>query len=77
MRGKPKYKINDIITIKYDDIVKTGIVAIVDKFGTFFDNSDVSYDIFVKEENTLIKHINEKYVVKKVGQFDDNVWSYL
>ena len=27
------------------------------------DKSDVSYDIMVKSENTLYKHINEKFIL--------------
>jgi hypothetical protein len=44
--------------------VKEGLIHIVDRYGTFEDNSDVSYDIYVGNENTLYKHINEKYVIK-------------
>jgi hypothetical protein len=35
----------------------------MNKYGTFFDESDVSYDIMV--EDALYKHINEKNVKNK------------
>lgn len=38
------------------------VIYIIDKYGTFEDNSDVSYDILVKEENCLYKHINERLI---------------
>ena len=66
MIGKPKYKENDKVEFTiYENEIRKGTVWIVDKYGTFFDKSDVSYDIFVEEENMLYKHINEKYVKRK------------
>lgn len=69
MLGKPKYKENDLVEFKFfkDKPNKEGIVYIVDKWGTLSDDSDVSYDILVKEENMLYKHISERYVVKYLG----------
>ena len=69
MLGKPKYKENDLVEFQWlkDKPNKVGIVYIVDKWGTLSDNSDVSYDILVKEENMLYKHISERYVVKYLG----------
>jgi hypothetical protein len=78
MLGKPKYKIGDIVNFKVVDnqeIIKKGIVAIVDEYGTFFNNSDVSYDILNKEENMLYKHFSESCVLEKVGEISpNNVW---
>lgn len=72
MLGKPKYKIDDIISFKLKgedkEYTLTGKVYIVDKYGTFFDNSDVSYDIMVEsgdypiEYPCLFKHIREDEV---------------
>ena len=76
MLGKPKFKVGDQVSFlwvpKFPKI--TGEVYIVDKYGTFDDNSDVSYDILaiVPEwckqlragEQCLFKHINERYVEK-------------
>ena len=68
MIGKPKYKGNDKVEFEFaENDVHKGVVWTVDKYGTFFDKSDVSYDIFVEEENTLYKHINEKYVKRKIN----------
>ena len=69
MLGKPKYKENDLVEFQWlkDKPNKVGIVYIVDRWGTLSDDSDVSYDILVKEENMLYKHINERYVVKYLG----------
>lgn len=63
MLGKPKYIVDQLVTFTIDNKLKTGLIWIVDKYGTFEDNSDVSYDIMVKEENCLYKHISEKYVL--------------
>ena len=70
MVGKPKYKCGDIVQFKFYDGIKEGTVAIVDKYGTFEDNSDVSYDILVENENTLYKHFTEKSIVQKTGETD-------
>lgn len=69
MIGKPKYKENDLVEFQWlkNEPNKVGIVYIVDKWGTISDNSDVSYDILVKDENMLYKHISERYVVKYLG----------
>ena len=69
MIGKPKYKENDKVEFTiYENEVRKGVIYVVDKYGTFFDKSDVSYDIFVEEENMLYKHINEKYVKCKINK---------
>lgn len=68
MIGKPKYKENDKVEFSLsENEVHKGVIWIVDELGTFFDKSDVSYDIFVEEENMLYKHINEKYVKRKIN----------
>lgn len=63
MIGKPKYKVGDFVSFVLEDKVINGIVYIVDRFGTFEDKSNVSYDIMVEKENTLYKHINEKLLI--------------
>ena len=70
MLGKPKYKRGDIVKFNLGDEIKEGVVAIVDKYGTFFDNSDVSYDILVQKENMLYKHFNESLIIEKTGESD-------
>lgn len=63
MLGNPKYRQGQIVTF-LTPTMKEGIIEIVDVYGTFEDNTDVSYDILVPNENCLYKHINEKFIVK-------------
>lgn len=68
MLGKPKYDLNDKVTFKLKNIEPlTGIIAIIDKFGTFEQKEDVSYDILVEScdkfpNGCLFKHIPEPLV---------------
>ena len=77
MIGKPKYQVGDKVTFKiFEDNkrslklnIKTynGTIYIVDQYGTFENDSDVSYDIMVsdfgpKHEECLFKHITESLV---------------
>lgn len=67
MRGKPKFKYGDKVKFKMDGENTIGEVYIIDAYGTFADDSDVSYDIFVSEgkyANFLIKHVREGFVTK-------------
>lgn len=69
MLGKPKYKEDCKVEFEFNGVqLREGVVYVVDKYGTFFDKSDVSYDIYVEEENMLYKHINEKYVKRKIKE---------
>jgi len=71
MLGNPKFKVNDKVKFKIivDGFEKEmeGVVAIVDSYGTFFQNEEPSYDIMVDHflggEKTLVKHIRESDVV--------------
>ena len=75
MRGKPKYNYGDVVKFKCGDDIKEGIIAIIDRWGTFEDNSDVSYDIMNKEENILYKHFGEKFVIEKIGEVpEEEIW---
>ena len=65
MLGKPKFKHGDKVRFKVADKEKVGSIYIIDKWGTFFDKSDVCYDIMVEEENCLYKHFNEKDIISK------------
>ena len=60
MLGKPKYKYGDKVSFTIEGKKITGEVYIIDEYGTFFDKSDVSYDIMC--DNILYKHVNEKLV---------------
>jgi hypothetical protein len=64
MKGHPKYQYGNLVKFEFNGEIKEGTVYIIDKYGTFEDDSDVSYDILVKNENEhcLYKHINEKYL---------------
>ena len=64
MIGHPRFDYGDLVSFTIDGKEKIGNVYIIDKYGTFFDDSDVSYDIMVEEENTLYKHIGEKGLKK-------------
>lgn len=59
MVGKPKYKIGDNVSFTLEKEIKQGKIYVVDKYGTFEDDSDASYDIFVKSDNVLYKHVKE------------------
>ena len=65
MRGFPKFNIGDKVhfefTINDENYSEDGEVVIVDKFGTWDDDSDVSYDIKL-EDGSWWKHINQKFV---------------
>lgn len=63
MKGYPKYEYGDIVRFNIKNEVITGKVYIIDKYGTFEDNSDVSYDILDETNNILYKHIREDKVV--------------
>lgn len=65
MKGKPKYKVGTTVKFIVGEELKTGEIFIVDKYGTFDNPNDVSYDIMVESENMLYKHIQEKYVVQR------------
>lgn len=70
MLGKPKFKVGDRVTfvVKEEDKVYDviGEVAIVDEWGTFFQDKEVSYDILVERSGapypTLYKHIIETHL---------------
>lgn len=62
MLGKPKYSVGDKVKFLMDDEYITGEVYIVDKWGTFWDDTDVQYDIMVESQKTLYKHIKEAKV---------------
>lgn len=65
MRGFPKFSVGDKVhfefTVKDKKYSENGEIVVVDKYGTWFDDSDVSYDIKL-EDGSWWKHISEKYV---------------
>ena len=60
---KQIYKEGQIVKFKINNIIKEGIIYIVDKYGTFEQNNEPSYDIMVTEENTLYKHIIQSMII--------------
>lgn len=78
MLGKPRFKQGDVVEFIIDGNKKQGVIAIVDRFGIFVDDSEVYYDIFIKEDNVLCKHIKEADDLIKVGEVDPNsIWEKL
>ena len=64
MIGKSKFEYGQKVRFTISDqegnaLEKIGTIAIIDRYGTFFDPSDVPYDILVEDENCLYKHITE------------------
>lgn len=62
MLGKPIFTLGDKVWFDFNGSPICGTIEIVDKWGTFEDDSDVSYDIFSNSENCLYKHIPESFV---------------
>lgn len=78
MLGNPKYMLGEEVAFNImssggADCVYIGSIAIVDRYGTFEDNSDVSYDILVKDtpdgNGILFKHVNEKSVLYSISKY--------
>ena len=69
--GKPRFARDDKVVFTMGEEEIEGIVAIVDAWGTFEQNEEPSYDIFVERyrdtgEPCLLKHIGEQYIIKKI-----------
>lgn len=67
MIGKPKFKYGDIVEFNYNNEKIVGTIEIIDSYGTFFDESDVSYDIMCgnyKGKPMFFKHVKERMVKK-------------
>ena len=67
MIGKPKFKYGDVVEFKYNGEKIVGTIEIIDSYGTFFDESDVSYDIMCdnyKGDRMFFKHVTERLVKK-------------
>ena len=80
MLGRPKYTYGDIVEFKVimnssdQEQVKTGYIAIIDRWGTWEYDKDVSYDILVETDGprgTLYKHFPETAIINKVGHKED------
>jgi len=72
MKGNPKYKLGDRVKWKYpsEDFIYEGEIYIIDKYGTFENPTDVSYDIMAdndthfKENMCLHKHVTESLIIE-------------
>ena len=51
------FKVGDQVAFLCGDVLKEGIVLVVDALGTFECPNISSYDIIVEEENMLYKHV--------------------
>ena len=68
MIGKPKYKRDDNVTFIFNGTEKSGVIYIVDSYGTFGQSEEPSYDIYSPLENCLFKHIRESEVLGKIEE---------
>lgn len=57
-------KVNDSCEFRIDGKIRKGVVAIVDKYGIFGDNSKPYYDIFC--DGVLYKHVPSTAIVEKI-----------
>lgn len=70
MLGNPKYKIGDKVIFELSDDNKyKGKIYIIDKYGTFEDPTNVSYDILIEPNDKypngcLYKHISEHLIIE-------------
>lgn len=64
MLGRPKYDYGDKVSFVSGRREVEGVVYIIDAYGNFSNDKDVSYDILVEDENTLYKHVMEKLLTR-------------
>ena len=62
MKGHPKFDNDQRVRFTAAGKTLEGNIYIIDSYGTWDYDEDVSYDIMVDSENCLYKHIPEKYV---------------
>ncbi len=63
MLGKPKYKLGDVVEFSWDQETHAGRIHVVDPYGTFEQNKEVSYDIMDRKHNVLYKHVLESEII--------------
>lgn len=62
--GLPKYKHGDKVKFQLGEEMSVGIIEIVDAYGTFEQDEEASYDIFVEgTPGCLYKHVRESEIV--------------
>ncbi len=62
--GRPRFRLGEYVVFDRGKEEKQGRIMGVDSFGTFEQNEEPSYDIYVEEENCIYKHIVESGVRK-------------
>ena len=66
-----KYKRGDVVTFRFvENEQLEGMIEIVDRYGTFEQNDEPSYDIYRFSDNTLYKHVRESQVVSFIRSGD-------
>ena len=68
MKGNPKFHSDQRVKFTVAGKTLEGNIYIIDPYGTWGYDEDVSYDIMVESENCLYKHIPEKYVEEVVEE---------
>lgn len=71
MIGEPRYSKGDDVYFLFNGDMLHGSVFVVDRYGTFEQNEEPSYDILDNISNTLYKHVREKFVIGKVSYADN------
>ena len=64
-----RYEVGDTVSFLLDETLYIGTIDIVDAFGTFFDNSEPYYDIYVniQEKRVLVKHVRQSCIRGKAA----------
>ena len=68
MPGRPRFRQGECVSFLVAKEEKRGKVVVVDPFGTFEQNEEPSYDVYVEEENCIYKHIIESNIAKKIAE---------
>lgn len=64
------YDYGEPVLFDYYHTLKIGNVWIIDAHGTFDQNEEVSYDIYVEEENCIYKHVRQSFVIKSMRKYN-------
>jgi len=59
---KPRYTLENEVRFNFNGRILIGIIKIIDSQGTFIQQVEPSYDIFVTDDKTLYKHIRESFI---------------
>ena len=61
------YDYDDVVSFEIGGNIYTGKIAVVDRYGTFEQDEEPSYDIFVGDNGNeiLYKHIRQSWIVKE------------